>query len=91
MANSKITWTIIDEAPALATYSLLPILKHSVKAAALNLKKQIFLSGRIIANLTEHLNDGQRIPDHLSALGDLVKTPGANVIKLPNISASISA
>ena len=91
MANSKITWTIIDEAPALATYSLLPILKAFSKSSGIEFEEtDISLSGRIIANLTEHLNDGQRIPDHLSALGDLVKTPGANVIKLPNISASIS-
>lgn len=91
MANSTITWTIIDEAPALATHSLLPILRKFTKSSQIEFEERdISLSGRIIANLSDQLKPEQRIDDHLSYLGSLVKTPGANVIKLPNISASIS-
>src|SRR4030065_1666758 len=90
MTTAKIYWTKIDEAPALATYSLLPIVKAFTKAAGIDVEtRDISLSGRIIANFPENLTPEQRIPDELTALGELAKTPEANIIKLPNISASI--
>ena len=88
--SMKIIYTAIDEAPALATYSLLPIVKAFTKAAGIDVEtRDISLSGRIIANFPENLTPEQRIPDELTALGELAKTPEANIIKLPNISASI--
>jgi len=88
--NPKIIWTEVDEAPALATYSLLPIVNAFTGAAGVPVEtRDISLSGRIIANFPENLTDDQKIPDELTALGELAKTPEANIIKLPNISASI--
>ena len=91
MANSKITWTKIDEAPALATYALLPVVKAYTKGTDIDVEiSDISLAGRIIANFPDKLTEDQKIPDLLSQLGALVKTPEANILKLPNISASIS-
>ncbi|BBC27226.1 NADP-dependent isocitrate dehydrogenase [Pseudanabaena sp. ABRG5-3] len=88
--TSKITYTFTDEAPALATYSLLPIVQAFTKAADIEVElKDISLAGRIIANFPEYLTDAQRQPDALAELGDLAKTPDAYIIKLPNISASL--
>ncbi|MFO0944146.1 MAG: NADP-dependent isocitrate dehydrogenase, partial [Pirellulales bacterium] len=86
----KIVYTYTDEAPALATYSLLPLLRAFTKASGLDLvEKDISLAGRILANFPECLNDNQKVADALTELGELAKTPEANIIKLPNISASI--
>ena len=88
--HSRIIYTKTDEAPALATYSLLPIVKAFTKAAGVEIEtRDISLAGRIIANFPERLTEEQRQPDALSELGELAKTPEANIIKLPNISASI--
>ncbi|MBI5970810.1 MAG: NADP-dependent isocitrate dehydrogenase [Deltaproteobacteria bacterium] len=88
--SEKIMYTATDEAPALATHSLLPIVKAFTATAGIAVEtRDISLSGRIIANFPENLTEGQRIPDELTALGELAKTPEANIIKLPNISASI--
>ncbi|CAM4167597.1 NADP-dependent isocitrate dehydrogenase [Pseudoalteromonas byunsanensis] len=88
--TSKIIYTKTDEAPALATYSLLPIIQAYTNAAGVEVEtRDISLAGRIIANFPEFLTEGQRINDALSELGELAKTPEANIIKLPNISASI--
>lgn len=88
--TSKIIYTQTDEAPALATYSFLPIVQSFTKAANVDLEtKDISLSGRIIAQFPERLNEDQRISDALAELGELAKRPEANIIKLPNISASI--
>ncbi|HXI10441.1 MAG TPA: NADP-dependent isocitrate dehydrogenase, partial [Thermodesulfobacteriota bacterium] len=88
--SMKIIYTAVDEAPALATYSLLPIIKAFTKHAGIEMEsRDISLAGRIIANFPENLTEAQRIPDDLTALGELAKTPEANIIKLPNISASI--
>ncbi len=88
--SEKIMYTATDEAPALATYSLLPIVKAFTKTAGIEVEtRDISLSGRIIANFPEGLTEAQRIPDELTALGELAKKPEANIIKLPNISASI--
>ncbi len=90
MTTPKIIWTKIDEAPALATYSLLPIVQSFTKAAGVSVEtRDISLAGRIISTFPENLTESQRIPDELAALGELAKTPEANIIKLPNISASI--
>ncbi len=90
MANSKIVWTKIDEAPALATYALLPVVQAYTKGTGIDVEQaDISLAGRIIANFPEKLTAEQKLPDALAALGDLAKTPAANIIKLPNISASI--
>ena len=90
MATQKIIYTDIDEAPALATYSLLPVLQAYTKESGISVEKMdISLSGRIIANFPENLTEEQKIPDYLSELGKLVKLPDTNIIKLPNISASI--
>lgn len=90
MEKFKIIWTKIDEAPALATYCLLPIVKAFTKGTGIDVEtKDISLAGRIIANFPDNLNDDQKIPDYLSELGALAKTPEGNIIKLPNISASI--
>lgn len=88
--SAKIIWTQIDEAPALATYSLLPIVNAFTKAAGVSVEtRDISLAGRVIANLGEYLKPEQRIPDYLTELGELTLKPEANIIKLPNISASI--
>ncbi len=90
MTTSKIIWTKIDEAPALATYSFLPVVNAFTKAAGVDVEsRDISLAGRIIANFPENLTDEQKIPDELTRLGVLAKTPEANIVKLPNISASL--
>ena len=87
---ANIIYTKIDEAPALATHSLLPILRAFTKGSGIELETwDISLTGRIIANFPDKLTDEQRIPDYLSMLGELSEDPSANIIKLPNISASI--
>lgn len=86
----KLTWTKTDEAPALASYALLPILRAYCQAAGVEIETaDISLAGRIVANFPEKLEDAQKIPDELKRLGDMAKTPEANIVKLPNISASI--
>ena len=88
--RSKIIYTKTDEAPALATYSFLPIIEAFAGAAGVTVEtRDISLAGRIISNFPEKLTDEQRQPDDLTELGELAKTPEANIIKLPNISASI--
>jgi isocitrate dehydrogenase len=88
--SGKIIWTEIDEAPALATYSLLPIVRKFTGGAGIEIETaDISLSGRIIANFPEHLGPAQRVPDWLARLGELAKRPEANIVKLPNISASV--
>ncbi|MBO9402720.1 NADP-dependent isocitrate dehydrogenase [Shimia sp. R9_3] len=93
MADNKtpdILYTIVDEAPELASASFLPIIRKFVSAAGITVgTPDISLAGRIIATFPENLTDDQRQSDDLAALGELVKTPDANVIKLPNISASV--
>ena len=90
MSDLEIVWTKVDEAPALATYSLLPIVKAFVGAAGVSVKlKDISLAGRILANFPEKLTPAQRHGDELAELGALATKPQANIIKLPNISASI--
>ena len=90
MSDLEIVWTKVDEAPALATYSLLPIVEAFVGAAGVSVKlKDISLAGRILANFPEKLTPAQRINDELAELGALAMRPEANIIKLPNISASI--
>ncbi|WP_370282557.1 NADP-dependent isocitrate dehydrogenase [Pseudooceanicola sp.] len=85
-----IVYTKVDEAPELASASLLPIIRTFAAAAGVSVgTKDISLAGRIIATFPEHLTEAQRQPDDLAELGELVKTPEANVIKLPNISASV--
>lgn len=87
---SKIIYTKTDEAPALATHSLLPIVKAFTKSAGVEIEtRDISLAGRIISRFSEFLSEDQRIEDALEELGELVKKPEANIIKLPNISASI--
>ncbi len=87
---SKIYYTLTDEAPMLATHSFLPILKAFTKAANIEIEvPDISLAGRILANFPEYLKDEQKIPDALSELGELATKPEANIIKLPNISASV--
>ncbi len=88
--NPDIVYTTVDEAPELASASLLPIVRFFAKAADVTVDtRDISLAGRIIAAFPEHLTDAQRQSDDLAELGELVKTPAANVIKLPNISASV--
>ncbi|NQY24411.1 MAG: NADP-dependent isocitrate dehydrogenase [Campylobacteraceae bacterium] len=87
---SKIIYTKVDEAPALATYSLLPIIKAFTKSSGIEMQvKDISLAGRIISNFPENLKTEQKIEDQLSQLGELTQDPSVNIIKLPNISASI--
>jgi isocitrate dehydrogenase len=87
---SKIIYTKTDEAPALATYSFLPIVKSFLKKANVAIEtRDISLAGRILANFSDYLNDDQKVNDALKELGELAKTREANIIKLPNISASI--
>jgi isocitrate dehydrogenase len=86
----KLTWTKTDEAPALASYALLPILQAYFRGTGVEIETaDISLAGRIIANFPECLRNDQKIPDELTRLGKLAQTPEANIIKLPNISASI--
>jgi isocitrate dehydrogenase len=88
--KSVINWTKIDEAPALASYSLLPIVKSFTKGSGIEIElKDISLAGRIIANFPDNLTEQQKIPDYLTELGELTQNPDANIIKLPNVSASI--
>ena len=90
MTAQTIIYTEVDEAPALATYSLLPVLQAYTKDSGVVFeKKDISLAGRIIASFPESLTESQKIPDFLAELGSLVKLPQTNIIKLPNISASI--
>ncbi|MFE2100262.1 MULTISPECIES: NADP-dependent isocitrate dehydrogenase [unclassified Streptomyces] len=90
MTDSTIFYTYTDEAPALATHSFLPVIQAYASQAGVAVDtRDISLAGRIIAVFPEYLNEDQRIPDALSELGELAKTPEANIIKLPNISASI--
>jgi isocitrate dehydrogenase len=90
MPDLEIIWTKVDEAPALATFSLLPIVQAFAGAAGISVKlKDISLAGRIIANFPENLTPEQRINDELAELGELATRPEANIIKLPNISASV--
>ncbi|MFI9273079.1 NADP-dependent isocitrate dehydrogenase [Kitasatospora sp. NPDC052896] len=90
MTDSTIIYTHTDEAPALATYSLLPVIQAYASTAGVSVEtRDISLAGRIIASFPDFLEEGQRIPDALAELGELAKTPEANIIKLPNISASI--
>ncbi|MCF4135880.1 NADP-dependent isocitrate dehydrogenase [Streptomyces sp. Tue 6430] len=90
MTDSTIIYTHTDEAPALATYSFLPVVQAYASQAGVSVEtRDISLAGRIIAVFPEYLTEDQRIPDALHELGELAKTPEANIIKLPNISASI--
>jgi isocitrate dehydrogenase len=87
---AKIIYTKIDEAPALASYSLLPIIQAYTAGSGIEVEaRDISLAGRIIANFPDNLTEDQKIADELAALGKLAKTPEANIIKLPNVSASI--
>lgn len=87
---SKIYYTLTDEAPLLATHSFLPIVKAFTKPANIEIEvPDISLAGRILANFPEYLTDDQKVPDALAALGELAGKPEANIIKLPNISASV--
>ncbi|HSL87785.1 MAG TPA: NADP-dependent isocitrate dehydrogenase [Ignavibacteriaceae bacterium] len=86
----KINWSKIDEAPALASYCLLPILQSYTKGTGIEfVEKDISLAGRITANFPDNLTEEQKIPDYLAELGELTQDSNANIIKLPNISASI--
>ena len=90
MTKSKIIWTKIDEAPALATYAFFPIVQKFTAGTGIDIElKDISLAGRIIANFPEKLDESQKVADNLAQLGDLTQSPEANIIKLPNISASI--
>ena len=90
MTNTpKIIYTETDEAPRLATYSLLPIIKAFTDTAGVAVEmRDISLASRVIASFPERLTDAQKIPDHLAELGRMTQDPGANIIKLPNVSAS---
>ncbi len=90
MTESTIIYTHTDEAPALATYAFLPVVQAYARAAGVSVEsRDISLAGRIIASFPEYLGEAQRIPDALTELGELARTPGANIIKLPNVSASL--
>ncbi len=87
---SKIIYTRVDEAPALATYSFLPIIKAFTKSSGIEMvTKDISLAGRIIANFPENLTEDQKVADHLAELGELTQDPSVNIVKLPNVSASV--
>ncbi|MCD6526265.1 MAG: NADP-dependent isocitrate dehydrogenase [Desulfuromonas sp.] len=87
---STIIWSKIDEAPALATYALLPIVQKFLKGSGVEVEtRDISLAGRILANFPDKLNDDQKVADYLTQLGELTQDPTANIIKLPNVSASI--
>lgn len=91
MSSAKIIWTRIDEAPALATHSLLPIVRAYAKGTGVEFEtRDISLAGRIIANFPDRLTEDQRIPDELAWLGELATTPAANTVKLPNTNARCS-
>src|SRR3954462_2730974 len=86
----RLIYTYTDEAPALATHSFLPIIEAFAGAAGVEVEPaDISLAGRILAQFPDRLDEGQLVPDFLSDLGELAKTPEANIIKLPNISASV--
>src|ERR1700679_2884270 len=86
MSTAKIIYTLTDEAPALATYSLLPIVQAFTRSAGIAVEtRDISLAGRVIANFPDDLSPPPRQSDDLSELGELAKTPEANIIKLPNI------
>ncbi|MBP9663027.1 MAG: NADP-dependent isocitrate dehydrogenase [Pyrinomonadaceae bacterium] len=88
--KSKLYYTLTDEAPMLATHSLLPMIKAFTKCADIEIEvSDISLAGRILANFPEYLSDGQKVPDALAELGELATRREANIIKLPNISASV--
>ena len=88
--SPKILYTLTDEAPYLATQSLLPIVEAFTKPAGIAVEtRDISLAGRILAQFPDRLTDAQKIGDHLAELGQLATTPEANIIKLPNISASV--
>ena len=88
--SPKILYTLTDEAPALATYSLLPIVQAFTNSAGIQVEtRDISLSGRIIASFPEFLKPEQQINDDLTELGQIATTPEANIVKLPNISASV--
>ena len=90
MPRAQILYTKTDEAPALATASLLPIVQAFTKAAGISVEtRDISLAGRVLASFPEYLSPAQRQPDDLAELGEIAKTPDANIIKLPNISASV--
>ncbi len=90
MTTTKIIWTKVDEAPALASYALLPIVRAYTKGSGIEFEtRDISLAGRIIANFPDHLTAAQKLPDDLAQLGELTKRPEANIIKLPNVSASV--
>jgi len=90
MSNSKIIYTLTDEAPALATCSFLPVVQAYLALAGITVEtKDISLAGRILANFSEYLTDEQKQTDALAELGALAKTAEANIIKLPNVSASV--
>lgn len=88
--TAKIIWTKIDEAPALATYSFLPIVQAFTSGTGVELEtSDISLAGRILAQFPDRLTEEQRVPNNLAKLGDLTQSPEANIIKLPNVSASV--
>ena len=90
MSKATIIWTKIDEAPALATYSLLPIVQKFAEKVGVNVEdRDISLSGRVIATFNDILPEELKIADELAYLGELVNKPEGNIIKLPNISASV--
>ena len=90
MSAATIIWTKIDEAPALATAALLPIVRAFARGTGVEVEtRDISLAGRILAAFPDRLREDQRIPDHLAALGGLARTPDANIVKLPNISATV--
>jgi isocitrate dehydrogenase len=90
MPDPKIIYTFTDEAPALATYSFLPIVQAFARQAGVTVEtRDISLAGRILAAFPEALTEAQRVPDALAELGALATRPEANIIKLPNVSASI--
>ena len=90
MSQAKIYYTLTDEAPMLATHSFLPMVKAFTKTAEIEIAvPDISLAGRILANFPDALTEAQRIPDYLAELGQLATQPEANIIKLPNISASV--
>ncbi len=89
-SNQKIIYTITDEAPALATHSLLPIVRSFAAAAGIEVEtSDISVAARVLAAFPERLSEDQRVPDALAELGQLTQSPDANIIKLPNISASV--
>ena len=88
--SNRIVYTLTDEAPLLATCSLLPIIRRFAASAGIEVvKSDISLAARILAQFPDYLTDEQKVDDNLAALGRLTQDPGANIIKLPNISASV--